>query len=168
MAKVLRDSKGRWAGSTKGWGKGKGKGAKAHGGAKIARATISRATKTGSKRVLKNVAKAVGVGVAVGAYGGGLNGLAGVQRGKRLGKTIALGAAVGGGAGLLVGVAGSARTFKRSASRSARTGLSNRAAAKLRKANPKLTKSESYKQVYDAQRQGKTLRKAYKAYKGAK
>ena len=172
--RVLRSSNGRFAGSTKGWGKGrkglsgnKVRTAKRDG---VATHTARRAVKTATKRVAINSAKTIAK-YAAGTAGAAV--LGSVVRARALnldGRTTYLIAKANGKRGLIGGaVAGAAiaamrapGTFRASASASATTGLSNRAAAKLRKANPKLTKSQSYKMVYKgnskARKVGKILR----------
>ncbi len=173
--RVLRSSNGRFAGSTKGWRKGigKGKGRKGIGKKRkdgVATHTVKRATKTAAKRVAINSVKTVAK-YAAGTAGAAV--LGSVVQAKALkldNRTTYLIAKANGKRGLVGGAAVGAAvaavrapgTFKASASASATTGLSNRAAAKLRKANPKLTKSQSYKMVYKgnskARKIGRVLR----------
>lgn len=169
--RVLRSSNGRFAGSTKGWRKGIGKnGRSVKRKDGVATHTVKRAAKTATKRVAINSVKTVAKYAAATA---GAAVLGSVVRARALnldGRTTYLIAKANGKRGLVGGAivgAGVAAvrapgTFRASASASATTGLSNRAAAKLRKANPKLTKSQSYKMVYKgnskARKVGKILR----------
>lgn len=158
--RVLRSSNGRFAGSTKGWrkgiGRGKSKGRGTRAKRTVATQTAKRAATTASKRVAINSVKTVAK-YAAGTAGAAVLGSVVQARALKLnGRTTYLIAKANGKRGLIGGaVAGAAvaavrapGTFRASASASATTGLSNRAAAKLRKANPKLTKSQSYKMVY--------------------
>ena len=164
--RVLRGSNGRFAGSTKGWRKGKGKRK-----GSIATQTTNRAVKTASKRVIINSAKtianySVGAGIVSAAASGLAANRAGLK-GQVVGKIMLANGKRGLAGGAVVGAAIAAvrapGTFRASAKASATTGLSNRAAAKLRKVNPKMTKSESYKAVYKG---NSKARKAYRLLKG--
>lgn len=136
----------------------------------VATHTAKRAAKTATKRVAINSVKTVAK-YAAGTAGAAVLGSVVQARALKLdGRTTYLIAKANGKRGLVGGAAVGAAvaavralgTFRASASASATTGLSNRAAAKLRKANPKLTKSQSYKMVYKgnskARKVGKILR----------
>ena len=202
--RVLRSSNGRFAGSTKGWGKGrKGKGRSkvsgkrevhilpggilavsgpngpgrrsdakqiARGKRNVATHTAKRAAKTATRRVAINSAKTVAK-YAAGTAGAAVLGSVVQARALKLDRrTTYLIAKANGKRGLvggaMVGAAVAAvrapGTFRASASASATTGLSNRAAAKIRKANPKLTKSQSYKLVYKGNSKARKVGKILK------
>lgn len=194
--RVLRSSNGRFAGSTKGWGVGRrlagskfgraitrGPVAKANQTKKqIATHTAKRAAYAGGKRVLINSAKIVAKGAAVGAIGGavaggilahgsGLGGKATLRSAANFAKMGAQGGALQGAIWSAIKAPGS---FRAAAGASAKSGLSNRAAAQYRRTTKTLTgksvsQSSSMKKVYNGTTQTQRfVRGARKLYGSAK
>lgn len=189
--RVLRSSNGRFAGSTKGWRAGvKSRGARVLNGIRkgptarqqktgvqIVRHTANRALYAGAKRVAINSGKIIvkqaarsaliGAGGALIASGVlKVNGLGHVTK-STLGASMIDGALMGAAAGTLGGAVSAAirapGTFRAAAQASVTTGTANRAAAKLRKINPKMSRSTSLKAVYKTGHKGVKYGKLLKA-----
>lgn len=163
--RVLRDSKGRFNGSTRGWRRGL-KGPK-QSKRQVAMHTAKRAFYAGSKRVainsIRHIASGAATGTAAGILGANIltirKGYSRSTAGKLLVDSIKAGAIAGATVGGVRAIAGARSSFQSAAAASAHTGMMNRAAARVRKANPKMSKAESYRKVYRSERKARGLLK---------
>jgi hypothetical protein len=164
--RVLRNSKGRFAGSTKGWGRQAGKPASRAERRKVVRHTIKQAGKAGARgagrRVLWGARSGAQQGLKIGAAGGIVVGAAVLRNGGSRGTAVKAAATTLGVAVTTASVRGAVTSrpisaARGSASASAQLGLANRKTAIDAKRG--ITRKQSLSRTYKGYgRAGSVLR----------
>ena len=155
MARVLRDSRGRYNGSTKGWGRQAGTPASAKARKQVIRHTARQANKAGlrgaGRRVLTGAKAGVKAGIGPGVVLAVVAGSSGRQAGFSPGKIAARSAGAFAGTLALSTAGGAAKSrpiqgYRASAQASAKLGMANRKVSIDSKVG--LTRKESLSSTY--------------------